>query len=150
MADVARVVVALVLEDVTCRLDVVTGLHITPHDYLDRCVGFEVLVDDELRSVSKAEWHELGAGLQPLQRSLLRVFATWGARERTEHGTRQYANNLWGFMAVAGFDVEETRRLAIAPIEHAGAEYVDRLLRGDHPRVWEHLASEASLPAIAP
>jgi hypothetical protein len=123
---------------------------VSPQDYLDRCVGFEVMVDDELRSVTEDEWHDIGASLQPLQRSLLRVFATWDARERTEHGTTQYANNLWGFMAAAGFDVEQTRRLAIDPVERAGAPYVDRLMRGDYPKVWEWVAgADPALPAIA-
>jgi hypothetical protein len=141
-ASVSRVVLALVLEDVDCRVDFVGGLHISPQDYLGRCVGFEVLVGDDLHSVSEAEWHEIAKGVSPLNRSLLKLYMNWSEREKVVHGAVQYGNVLRGWMETAGFTEAETRRIVIEPMIENGELYSERLIRKEYPPIWEFVGGD--------
>ncbi|MEV4420151.1 hypothetical protein AB0L40_09280 [Patulibacter sp. NPDC049589] len=140
-ASESRVVLALVLQDVDCRIDFVGGLHID-EDYLSRCVGFEVLVGDDLRSVSEQEWHELAESLGPLNRSLLKHYMGWDERQKVDHGAVQYGNVLRGWMETAGFTEAETRRIVIDPMVAAGERYTDRIVGGDFPPIWDFVGGD--------
>jgi hypothetical protein len=148
-ADVSRVVVALVLQDVDCRIDFVGGLHISPQDYLSRCVGFEVLVGDDLHPISESEWHDIGASLTPLNRSLMRYYMGWDERQKVVHGAVQYGNVLRGWMETAGFTPEETRRIVIEPMVAAGEPYAEKLIAGNYPPIWDFVGGDyPPVPAI--
>lgn len=147
-ADVSRVVIVMVLQDVDCRVDFVGGLHISPQDYLDRCVGFDVLVGDDLHSVPEAEWHSIAEHLRPLNRSLLKYYMGWDERHKVDHGAVQYGNVLRGWMETAGFTPDETRRIVIAPMIAAGEEYSDRLVRKEYPPIWDFVSGE--YPPVPP
>jgi hypothetical protein len=148
-AEVSRIVIAMVLENAKCRVDFVGGLHIEPQNYLDGCLGFDVMVGDDLESVSEEEWHRLAGSVGPLNRSLLKYYMGWDERQKVDHGAVQYGNVLRGWMETAGFTVEETRRIVIAPMVAAGEEHSERLIRKDYPPIWEFVGTE-EYPPVPP
>ncbi|MEA2166767.1 MAG: hypothetical protein QOF76_67 [Solirubrobacteraceae bacterium] len=148
--DVSCLVLAIVLENVECSLDVVTGLHIEPHDYIGAALGYEILAGDDLESISEAEWAAHGESTKPILKDLLRYYMTWDDRMKVLHGCAQYGNVMRGWMEAAGYTEAETRKLIIEPMEEAGAAYADRLIAKDYPPIWEYIASEEEplLPGI--
>ncbi|MEV4420148.1 hypothetical protein AB0L40_09265 [Patulibacter sp. NPDC049589] len=141
-APVSRIAIALVLENVQIEVDLVGGLSASPQNYLANCVGFDVLVDDDLHSVSEEEWHEIAASTGPLNRSLLKRFMGWDARQRADHGAAQYGNVTRGWMETAGFTQDEVKKIAIEPFVAAGDRYIDRIAAGDHPPIFAFVVSD--------
>lgn len=139
--EVPRIVIPMVLEDVTCRFDLFS-VYWDPHDYLERVVGFDILVGEQLQSVSEERLIEIAATTRGAQRLQFSVMAAWDRTQKVAHGAAQYANCFQAIPRAAGFTDDEIRKLLIAPFEVAGKPYLERAAGPDRVTVWEHLAGD--------
>jgi hypothetical protein len=140
---VSRVVVALILSDVDCAVDMVGGLHISDGDYLQHCAGIEILAGDALEPIDEERLAEIAAETKSRQKRLFVQMMSWDDDLKVSHGATQYANDLRGVFELAGFSPEEIQRELIEPFEAAGAAYTESLKNGEYvPTVFGYLGGE--------
>jgi hypothetical protein len=135
-----RIVVPIVLRDVTCRFDMFGTLYTEPEDYFPFVEGLEILSGDDLTPIGEDDLGRIGAHAQRIQRDVFRTMARWDERFKLVHAATQYANVNYPLLSLAGCSDDEIRRLLIEPFEESGARHYDHVV-SNGSTVWEHVAS---------
>lgn len=135
-----RLVIPIVLQDVTCRFDMFGTLYTQPEDYFPSIEGLTILSGEALESIGEKELIGIGQEAHAVQRTMFTVMAGWDERFKLLHAATQYANVNYPLLSLAGCSDEEIRKLLIEPFEASGEERYEQVVNSPPP-VWEYFAS---------